>query len=267
MEQVRAIARKNPAVDGVVAVTGFSFVGQGENVGMAFFRFKPWKERSANATELIGQLNGAIFMGIKDAQAFVVNLPTISGLGQFGGFDLFLQDRGGAGHDALIAARNTLLGKAGDAKDTLAGVRPNGLEDAPQLSMTVDRVQAQSMGFALSDVYTAIQLMLAPVYVNDFFYQGRVLRVNMEADAPFRMSPDALNHFYVPSSLPNAAGSTASSAGSPSMIPISNVVHTRVGDGLAKSGPLQRLFGDRDRRLAGPRARVPAKRCRRCRTS
>ena len=222
MEQLQTIARKNPAIEGVVTVSGFSFVGQGENVGMAFFRFKPWKDRSVNATELIKQLNGAIFMGIKDAQAFVVNLPTINGLGQFGGFDLYLQDRAGQGHDALIAARNILLGKAAQETNLLTGVRPNGLEDTPQLSMTVDRVQAQSMGLSLSDIYTAIQLMLAPVYANDFFFQGRVLRVNMEADAPFRMSPDALQHFYVPSSLP------ASTPGAvPPMIPLSNVVHTQ----------------------------------------
>ena len=223
LDQLQIIARKNPAVDGVVAVSGFSFLGQGENVGLAFFRFKPWKDRSVNATELIQQLNGAIFMGIKDAQAFVVNLPTISGLGQFGGFDVFLQDRAGAGHKALIDARNMLLGKAAQETGILTGVRPNGLEDTPQVAMSVDRVQAQSMGLSLSDVYTAIQLMLAPVYVNDFFYQGRVLRVNMEADAPFRMNADALNHFYVPSSLPDAKAVS----GSPQMIPIANVVHTQ----------------------------------------
>jgi multidrug efflux pump len=220
MHQIDTIARKNPAVEGVVAVSGFSFVGQGENVGMAFFRFKKWADRKENASQLIQQLNGAIFMGIKDAQAFVVNLPTISGLGQFGGFDMYLQDRGGAGHEALVNAQNILLGKAAAEKDVLTGVRPNGLPDSPQLSMKVDRVQAQSMGLSLSDVYTAIQLMLAPVYANDFFYQGRVLRVNMQADAPFRMNPDALSRFYVPSSLASSGSST------PPMIPLSNVVHT-----------------------------------------
>jgi len=220
MHQIDTIARKNPAVEGVVAVSGFSFVGQGENVGMAFFRFKKWADRKDTASQLIQQLNGAIFMGIKDAQAFVVNLPTISGLGQFGGFDMYLQDRGGAGHEALVNAQNILLGKAAAEKDVLTGVRPNGLPDSPQLSMKVDRVQAQSMGLSLSDVYTAIQLMLAPVYANDFFYQGRVLRVNMQADSAFRMNPDALSRFYVPSSL------AASGSSTPPMIPLSNVVHT-----------------------------------------
>ena len=229
MDQIQTIARKNPAVDGVVTVAGFSFIGQGENVGLAFFRLKPWSQRDNNATQLIQQLNGAIFMGVKDAQAFVVNLPTINGLGQFGGFDLFLQDRSGAGHAALISAQNILLGKAAQETNVLAGVRQNGLQDTPQLSMHVDTVQAQSMGLSLSDVYTAIQLMLAPVYVDDFFYQGRVLRVNMEADAAFRMNPDALQRFYVPSSHATSATTTGSSSSSnpiPAMIPISNVVHT-----------------------------------------
>ena len=172
MRQLDGIARKNPDVEGVVTVSGFSFVGQGENVGLAFFRFKPWDQRKSNATDLIKQLNGAIFMGIKDAQAFVVNLPTINGLGQFGGFDMYLQDRAGAGHDALLNAQNILLGKAAQEPGTLTGVRPNGLQDTPQLAMKVDRVQAQSMGMSLTDVYTAIQLMLAPVYVNDFFFRA-----------------------------------------------------------------------------------------------
>ena len=228
MHQIDTITRRNAAVDGVVTVAGFSFIGQGENVGLAFFRLKPWSQRSLGAAQIIQQLNGAIFGEVKDAQAFVVNLPTIRGLGQFGGFDLYLQDRAGAGHDALVRAQNTLIGKAAQESAVLTGVRANGLEDTPQLAMHVDRVQAQSMGLSLSDVYSAIQLMLAPVYVNDFFYEGRVLRVNMQADAPFRMNADALRHFYVPSTLAPAASSVgASTAGVPTMIPISNVVSSK----------------------------------------
>jgi len=222
MEQVRSIGRQNPDVEGVVTVSGFSFVGQGENVGMAFYRLKPWDTRPHVSSALAQQLNGANFMQIKDAQVFVLNLPTIPGLSQFGGFEMYLQDRSGAGHDALIAARNALLGAAGKSPQ-LAGVRPNGLEDSTQVKMTVDRVQAQSMGISLTDVYSAIQLMLAPVYVDDFFHQGRVQRVIMQADAPYRMSPDAVGHFYVPSS---AAAAGASSDGTRPMVPLSNVVRT-----------------------------------------
>jgi multidrug efflux pump len=140
-------------------------------------------------------------------------MPTVRGLGRFGGFDFRLQDRAGLGHDKLMEARNALLGAAG--KDPiLAGVRPNQLEDAPQLHLHVDRVQAQSMGLSLSDIYSAIQLMLAPVYANDFNYQGRVLKVLLQADAPFRSRPEDLSHYYIPSSK----------GGADDMVPLSSVV-------------------------------------------
>jgi multidrug efflux pump len=234
MDKVASIIRSNEEVAATFALSGFSFVGSGENVGMAFVRLKPWNERKATAPQLIQRLQGQLFGGVRDGMVFVVNLPTIRGLGRFGGFDMYLQDRNGQGHDALIAAQNMLLGNAAKHADTLVGVRPNGLEDAPQLEMKIDRVQAQSMGLSLSDVYTAIRLMLAPVYVDDFVYGGRVLRVNMQADAAFRANPDALSHFYVPSSrsAAAAAGAAASNAGGvaatvgTSMIPLSNVVHT-----------------------------------------
>ena len=222
MEHVNEILSKNEAVEAVLQVSGFSFIGQADNVGMAFIRLKPWKERKTNAMTFIQQANGALYMGLKDAQAFVVNLPTIQGLGAFGGFDMYLQDRSGAGHEALVQAQNTLLGKAAEKKEVLQGVRPNGLQDSPQLKIDVDRVQAQSMGLAVTDVFSAIQLMLAPVYANDFFYEGRVLRVVLQADAPFRMGPEALARIFLPSSLPPANGSST-----PNMIPLSSVVQSK----------------------------------------
>lgn len=181
----------------MMQVAGFSFVGQGENVGMAFIRLKPWEDRDLTAPEFIQQANGALF-GIKEATIFVVNLPTVQGLGQFGGFDMWLQDRTGQGQAALAQARNMLLGQAGQ-NPALVGVRPNSLEDAPQLQLHVDRVQAQSMGLQVSDIYNAISLMLAPVYANDFFYEGRIKRVNLRADAPFRTGAESLDSFYTPS--------------------------------------------------------------------
>ena len=218
MDQVSDVIRSNPEVERVFALSGFSFIGSGENVGMAFIGFKPLGVRKDNVSVLIPRLQGQLFGKVKDAMAFVANLPTIRGLSQFGGFELYLQDRTGQGHNALINARNQLLGAAAKHADTVVGVRPNSLEDAPQLNMTVDRVQAQSMGLSLTDVYTAIQLMLAPVYVDDFSYGGRVLRVIMQADAPFRAGLDALRHFYV-------AGKAPAGGGAAPMIPLSNVVH------------------------------------------
>ncbi|MGE4459396.1 MAG: multidrug efflux RND transporter permease subunit [Stenotrophomonas sp.] len=216
-DQLYGMMKDDPSFEGMMQVTGFSFVGSGENVGMAFIRLKDWDAREETAPEFIQKMNGKAFVGIKDAQVFFVNLPTVQGLGQFGGFDMWLQDRAGAGQEALMEARNTLIGAA-SADKSLVGVRPNTLENSPQLQLKVDRVQAQAMGVSVNDVYTAIQMMLAPVYVNDFFYGGRIKRVNMQADAAYRTGPESLRSYYVPSALSKDAD------GQRSMIPLSTVV-------------------------------------------
>ncbi|MBP6797253.1 MAG: multidrug efflux RND transporter permease subunit [Luteimonas sp.] len=218
-EDVRGTLEGMDGYLSMMQIAGFSFVGQGENVGMAFVRLKHWDERDITVPQFIQQANGAL-QGIKEASIFVVNLPTIQGLGQFGGFDMYLQDRAGLGREVLGQARDTLVAAAAQRPDTLVNVRPNTLQDAPQLVLDVDRAQAQAMGLAVGDVYSAIQLMLAPVYVNDYFSEGRVKRVIMRADAPFRMGPEAFSRFYTPST-------TLSEDGNRAMIPLSNVVHAQ----------------------------------------
>jgi multidrug efflux pump len=230
MTEMRDRLKQSPQNDSIVGmyqISGFSFIGTSESTGMAFIKLKDWKERSITADELIMQLNG-VFHGIRDAQIFVVNLPTIRGLSQFGGIDMYLQARAGQTHGELMQAMGMALAKAKDNK-ALFGVRPNSLPDSPQWDLKVDRTQAQAMGLSVSDVYTAIQLALAPVYVNDFVYGGRVKRVYMQADQTYRMGPDALQHLYTPSSL--ATGSTSASTVSTTnpynMIPISSVVQSK----------------------------------------
>ena len=217
LRQMEEIIQKNPNVDKVLDVAGFSFVGQGENVGLGFIRLKDWSERKREDQKInafIGWANGAL-QSIKGARIFVINLPTVRGLGRFGGFDFRLEDRAGLGHDELMKARNMLLGAA--AKNpVLAGVRPNQLEDSPEVQLHVDRVQAQSMGLSLPDIYDAIRLMLAPVYANDFNYKGRVLKVLIQADAPYRSSQEDLSHYYIPSSQ----------GGVDNMVPLTSVVST-----------------------------------------
>jgi multidrug efflux pump len=224
-EQVRAAMEKQEGFDGMMQVAGFSFIGQGENVGMAFIKLKPWDERKVNAKDFITNANMALFP-IRDAQIFVINLPTVQGLGQFGGFDMYLQDRTGQGREALGQAMGTLLGKAAQDK-ALVGVRPNTLADAPQLKLDVDRVQAQAMGLGIGDIYSAIQLMLAPVYVNDFVQGGRVKRVTMQADAPYRTGVESLSHFYTPANVASSGSAAGATSGVPTMIPLSNVVHAK----------------------------------------
>jgi len=197
MQHINAILARNPDTANAFLIVGSSFTGTGENAGRAFVHLKPWDQRRDTAADYIRWANTTLSREIHDARVYVLNLPTVRGLGFFGGFDMFLEDRAGLGREVLAGAQSTLLEKAAADPRTLSGVRANLLPPSPQLQLTVDRVQAQSMGLSASDVYTALQLMLAPVYANDFIYQGRVLRVLLQADAPWRMTPEALGHFYV----------------------------------------------------------------------
>ena len=202
------------SIDAMFNVEGFSFVGQSENVGMAFIRLTDWDKRSQTAMQLIGRANGVLH-GTPDAQIFVVNLPTIRGLSQFGGIDMFLQARACQTRAELAKAQDALLENAN--KDaSLAGIRPNSLPPAPQLNISVDRIQAQTLGLSLTDVYNTISTELAPVYIDQFSYQGRIKKVFIQADAPYRMGLDAFDHLYTPSGLTSAsaAGSATNSASS-----------------------------------------------------
>ena len=198
-------------IAGTFAVEGYSFVGQSENVGMIFIKLTDWSKRSQSAMQLIPQANKRLH-GIHDAQIFVTNLPTIRGLSQFSGVDMYLQARAGQPRDQLAQAQAQLLTQA-NHDPRLFGIRPNSLPQAAQLKLSVDRVQAQTMGLSLTDVYNTIQMDLAPVYVNEFTYGGRVKRVFMQADAPYRMGLDALQHMYTPSGLTSKTADSGSATG------------------------------------------------------
>ncbi|RYX95962.1 MAG: efflux RND transporter permease subunit [Comamonadaceae bacterium] len=193
MEQVEGFILKQPEVQSMVGVLGFSFSGQGQNAALAFVTLKDWserKEKSQSAEALAGRAFGAL-SGIRDAFIYPLSPPPIPELGNATGFTFRLQDRGGAGHDALLAARNQLLGMAGKSP-VLAQVRPNGLEDAPQLQIDIDRDRANALGVNFSAINTALSTALGSAYVNDFPNAGRLQRVVVQADAPARMQPDDL---------------------------------------------------------------------------
>lgn len=185
-------------VDSVLTVSGFSFAGSGQNSGMAFIKLKDWSERKSpdrSANAIIGRAMGYLF-SIKEAQVFAFNLPPIPELGTATGFDFFLQDRGGIGHDKLMAARNQLLGMA--AQDpTLVRVRPNGMEDTPQLDIKIDYEKALAQGLSIADINNTLAAAWGSSYVNDFVDRGRIKKVYMQADAPFRMNPEDLKLWYV----------------------------------------------------------------------
>ncbi|MBC7468714.1 MAG: efflux RND transporter permease subunit [Ramlibacter sp.] len=193
MEQVERYILKQPDVQSMVGVLGFSFSGQGQNAGLAFVTLKDWHLRPAasqSAEAIAGRAFGAL-SGIRDAFIFPLSPPPIPELGNASGFTFRLQDRGGAGHDALLAARNQLLGLAGKSK-LLAGVRPDGIEDAPQLRVDIDRGKAAALGVSFDAINSTLSTALGSAYINDFPNRGRLQRVLVQADAPARMQPDDL---------------------------------------------------------------------------
>ncbi|WP_050461921.1 efflux RND transporter permease subunit [Herbaspirillum autotrophicum] len=187
----------NPAVEHVVSIAGFSFSGNGQNAGLVFTPLKDWKERSKDqsADAVAGKAFGA-FSQIKDAIVFPLNPPPIPELGNATGFTFRLQDRAGVGHDALVQARNQILGMAAQSK-VLAGVRPEGLEDAPQLVLNIDRDKANALGLTFAGINSVLSTALGSSYVNDFPNQGRQQRVIVQADADRRLQPEDLARLYV----------------------------------------------------------------------
>lgn len=190
-------AEKNN-VAATFTVAGFGFVGQGQNVGIMFVRMKSWENRvgEENGVPAIAQRANMAFQQIKAGAAFAIVPPSVQELGNASGFDFQLLDQGNLGHDQLLAARNQLLGMAmGDKR--LAQVRPNGLEDTPQLKLNVDQAAAGALGIAQSDVNDTISTNLGGAYVNDFIDRDRVKRVYVQADAPFRTSQEAIGAYHV----------------------------------------------------------------------
>jgi len=193
MQQVEGFILKQPEVQSMVGVMGFSFSGQGQNAGLAFVTLKDWEERkdpAHSASALAGRAFGAL-SGIRDAFIYPLSPPPIPELGNASGFSFRLQDRSGAGHEALINARNQLLGMASQSK-ILTQVRPDGLEDAPQLQIDIDRDKASALGVTFDAINATLSTGLGSSYINDFPNRGRLQRVVVQADAPARMQPDDL---------------------------------------------------------------------------
>jgi len=193
MEQVEAFMLKQPEVQSMVGVLGFSFAGQGQNAALAFVTLTDWSERpdpSNSAQALAGRAFGGL-SGIRDASIFPLSPPPIPGLGSASGFSFRLQDRAGLGHEALLDARNQLLGMASKSK-LITGLRPDGLEDAAQLQLDIDRDKASAQGVSFDAIASAIGTSFGASYVNDFPNQGRLQRVIVQADAPARMQAEDL---------------------------------------------------------------------------
>lgn len=186
------------SVQSMFSVAGFSYSGRGQNMGMAFVRLKDWSERQGEGQGAPDLRNRAMaaFSQFRNALAFAFTPPAVMELGNASGFDLQLQDVGGLGHERLMQARNQLLGMAGQ-NPMLVAVRPNGQEDTPQFRIDVDREKAGALGLSLGDVYGTLSTAWGGTYINDFIDKGRVKKVYMQADAPFRMMPEDLSAWRV----------------------------------------------------------------------
>jgi multidrug efflux pump len=219
LAKVDAYFRQQPEVARTIAVAGFSFSGNGQNAGLVFVPLKDWSERGKDqsADALAGRAFGAL-SGIADAIVFPLSPPPIRELGNATGITARLQDRSSLGHEALMNARNQLLDMAGKSK-VLSGVRPEGLEDAPQLQVDIDREKAQALGLSFADINTTLSAGLGSSYVNDFNSNNRQQRVIVQAEQNRRMQPEDILRLNVRS------GSAENGGGN--MVPFSAFATTR----------------------------------------
>ena len=236
VKQLEAYYLKQPEVDHIIGVVGFSFFGRGQNAALAFVRLKDWDERK-DANSLAGPVIRRANMGffqIKQAFMFATNVPPIPELGAIGGFDFRLQDRSGIGRDKLMEARNMALGLA--AKNpALAGVRPEGQEPGPQLMLDIDQAKAQALSIDMASLNDTLQSALGVSYINDFVRQGRILRVQMQAEANLRSRPEDILQLPVK----NSRGE---------MVPLAEIATSRWVVGLPK---LDRYNGNPSFKLSG----------------
>jgi HAE1 family hydrophobic/amphiphilic exporter-1 len=192
------LTQEKDAVEACMTVSGVNLSGRGQNAGLAFVKMKDWKLREHPNLKVDAVAGRAMkeFSRIRNAQVFAFAPPAVVELGQAKGFDFQLLDRGGLGHNKLMAARNQLLGLAAQSP-VLTKVRPNGLEDTPEYRVDVDWKKAGMLGIPITAIHDTISAAFGSAYVNDFIQGGRVKRVYAQADTLYRMLPQDLDRLYV----------------------------------------------------------------------
>ncbi|MGD9733157.1 MAG: efflux RND transporter permease subunit, partial [Desulfamplus sp.] len=192
------MTNEKEAVESMMAISGISFSGQGQNMGLGFVKLKDWdlRQRGDLKVKAVAGRAMGVLSQIRNAMAFAFPPPPVIELGNATGFDFQLLDRGGLGHTELINARNQLLGMVSQ-DPRLVRVRPNGMEAVPQYIIDVDWEKAGALGVPISSIHNTISAAFGSAYVNDFIQAGRVKRVFVQADAPYRMAPEDLNRLYV----------------------------------------------------------------------
>ncbi|HET9629404.1 MAG TPA: efflux RND transporter permease subunit, partial [Novosphingobium sp.] len=204
LETAKAIERyflnqEKDTVDGLFTVTGGgSQAVAGQNTVQGFVKLKDWSQRPGKdlSADAVAQRATAAFKGLRDAQVFVLVPPVVRGLGSATGFNMQFLNRGGMDRQAFLAARDQLLKEASDDR-RLQGVRSNDLPDIATLKVDADPQRMTAFGANPSDVNATLATAWGGRYVNDFVDKGRVKRVYVQGDAPFRSSPEALGQWYV----------------------------------------------------------------------
>jgi multidrug efflux pump len=201
LDKLRAhyLNEEKDSVRSVIYVAGNNSMVRGQNVGLMWTLLKPWEERTEKSQQIPALIGRSMqFIGtIKEANIFAVNPSSVPELGNSTGFDLQLQDRGGIGHDALMAARDQLLDLARAQTGELAQVRAAGLDDTPMYQLDIDPEKASALGLDLTDIYDTLGAALGSAYVNDFIDRGRVKKVYVMGAADSRMQPDDLRKWHV----------------------------------------------------------------------
>lgn len=186
-------------IESVFAISGFSFMGSGQNAGMAFVKLKDWDDRKGDENTAQSIVNRAMAMNMMIPEAsliFPMVPPPIQGFGNASGFDMQLKDVGGVGHQALLDARNQLMGMAMQ-NPTIAMIRPGGQEDAPKLKLDINQEQAAAHGVPLATINSTISQAWGGSYVNDFIDRGRIKRVYIQGEPDSRVVPEDINRWYV----------------------------------------------------------------------
>jgi len=185
------------AVEGLFTAAGFSFAGRAQNVGIAFIKMKDWSERGEDESVFnIKNKAAQALSQVDDAMIFPIVPPPVSALGNASGFQFQLVDLSGQGQEALSRATNQFLGAANQS-ELLTQVRFNGLAESPQYALNIDSVKARALGVPLSSINRTLSAALGGVYVNDYIEKGRIKRVYVQSDAPFRMLPDDIDNWYM----------------------------------------------------------------------
>ena len=237
----QAFYAQQPQVADTIAVRGFSFFGQGQSAALVFAPMHPWEERSGtenSAQTLAGKAFGALSQ-VKEAMIFTLSPPPIQALGNATGFSFRLEARNGQTAEQLTDARNALLGLTAQSK-VLANVRPEGQAPAPQLAVNIDRVRARALGLSIGDVNATLSIAAGSAYANDFNLEGRVRRVYLQADAPYRMLPNDIMNLRVRNAegqmVPFGAFTTATWTAGPPQLARYNGYPSEAISGEAKLG-------------------------------